>query len=166
MICAQLSSHADPPTEVPPGQAWTTLLQRELDHLFKVALLLSADGEVAETCLNLAIQSIDCSQPPSAESSRFLKTSVALVSIQRTMSSFFLRNISSALHLIPLDLRPVLRMELTARVCFVTRALLGYPAEWCAEVLGIDKTGIALLFGRAAAQLAATRNLTLSNTFE
>lgn len=51
------------------------------------------------------------------------------------------------------SLQPVIEMERCPRICFVLRMLLGYTTALCAQMLGMEESGIRMLFQIAVIEL-------------
>src|SRR5258707_3048617 len=69
-------------------ERWKDLFQANLDALFELALLLTADPREAEANLALAIDALDCSKPPEENASKVLQIAVARQSIRNAGPGF------------------------------------------------------------------------------
>jgi hypothetical protein len=130
-------------------QKWSTLLTTNLNSLFELALLSTADPQMAEAILASCIDSVDISSQPDLKS---LQTAVALHSI-RSEGIDSPTAIVNARSMIRSALRPILQLERLPRICFVFRMMNGYATSTCAAMLTIDDNAVRMLVSRAILQL-------------
>jgi len=131
---------------------WRTFFQVHCDALFQTALLLSADPEDAEASIAATLDTVDVSKPPVESQVLMLQEKLARRAIQNAQATAFPK-ISEARSLLQVDLQPVLLIERLPRVCFVLRTLLGYATSTCAQMLGVEESGVKTLLRIAISQL-------------
>jgi hypothetical protein len=132
------------------GQRWGNLFTANLNSLFELALLFTADPHIAEVSLASAIDTIDISSQPDCGS---LRNAVAIHSIRNTGIDSSTEMIK-ACSMIRSALRPILHLERSPRICFVLRVMTGYATSACAGILGVDENAVILLFQTAILQLS------------
>ena len=133
-------------------ETWKEVFQANLDALFQMALLLTADSQEAEANLATVISALDFSKQPDEGAFAVIQTALARQSIGSggIISS---TGVTKARSMLQSGLLPVLQLERIPRVCFVLRMLFGYATSACAGMLGIDEDGVKLLLRVAALQL-------------
>jgi hypothetical protein len=114
---------------------WEDVFQANLDALFQVALLLTADPQEAEANLTCVINALDFSKQPDENALAILQTAVAQQSLGSggAMSS---AGVAQARSMLQPGLRPILQLERSSRVCFVLRMLLGYATGHSSRTVG------------------------------
>jgi hypothetical protein len=137
-----------------PRQTWADLWQANLNALFQMALLLTADPREAEENLIGVIETVDMSQQPGDDALATLQMAVARHAIRR-LEAGLRRGIAEARSMLQADLLPVLQVEPYPRFCFVLRILVGYATSTCAGMLGVNEGTVSLLL-RASLYIAAT----------
>jgi hypothetical protein len=133
-------------------ETWTNLFRTNLDALFQLALLLTADSLEAEANLATVISTLDFSRQPDEDALAVLQTSVAQQSIG-SRGAVSLAGTVEARSMLQAGLLPVLQLERWPRVCFVLRMLLGYATSACAGMLGIEEDGVKVFLRVAVLQL-------------
>jgi hypothetical protein len=133
-------------------QTWKDVFQDNLDALFQMALLLTADPHEAEADLASVINTLDMSRPPDEDGLAILQTAVAQRSVKSggVISS---AGVAKAYSMLQAGLRPVLQLERFPRVCFVLRMMLGHATATCAGMLGMDEGAVTVLLRIAILQL-------------
>src|SRR5713101_4181083 len=109
-------------------ERWKELFQANLDMLFELALLLTADPLEAEANLAGVIDALDLSKQPEDDALAVIQTALVRQTIGSggAISSAGAAGAQSMLH--P-GLLPVLQLERFPRVCFVLRMLFGYATS-------------------------------------
>jgi len=141
-------------------ERWKDLFQANLDTLFELALLLTADPQEAEANLAGVIDALDLSKQPEEDALAVIQTALVRQTIRRTRV-FSSAGAAGAQSMLQPGLLPVLQLERFPRVCFVLRMLFGYATSACAGMLGIDEGGVKVLLRVAVLQL---HNATLSTS--
>ena|ERR1700730_15024529 len=141
------------PSKTGSQDTWKNVFQANLDALFQLALLLTADAQEAEKCLEGAIHTVDFSKQPDEDALVLLQTAVARQSIGSSGITISPAGVAEARSMLQPGLLPVLQLERFPRVCFVLRMLVGYATSACARVLGIDEGGVTVLLRIAVLQL-------------
>lgn len=134
---------------------WRKFFQVHSDALFQTALLLSADPDEAEASMAATLDTIDLSKPPAESEVLTLQEGLARRTIQNAQASASPK-VSEASSLLQVGLQPVLLIERLPRLCFVLRTLLGYATSTCAQMLGLEETGVRTLLRIAMLQLHST----------
>lgn len=116
---------------------WKEFFGTNLNALFQIALLLSADPEIAEASLLGAINDIDPSQLPREDELAVVQTAVCKRSIGSESVSE--GAITKARTVLQRRLWPILQLESSPRACFVLRMLVGCGISSCAQMLGIEE---------------------------
>jgi hypothetical protein len=142
---------------------WKDVFQANLDPLFELALLLTADPQKAETNLAGIINTLDFSKQPDEDVLAVLQTAVARQSVG-SGGGISSAGAAEARSMLQPGLLPVLQLERPSRVCFVLRMLLGYATSACAGILGIDEGGVKLLLRVAVLQLHHARSMHVAET--
>ena len=142
---------------------WKDVFQANLDTLFQLALLLTAEPQEAEANLTGVINALDFSKQPDEDALAVLQTAVAQQSIGSggVISS---AGAAEARSMLQPGLLPILQLERSARVCFVLRMLFGYATSACAGRLGIDEGAMKLLLRGAVLQLHHARSGHIAKT--
>jgi len=133
-------------------ERWKDLFQANLDALFELALLLTADPQEAEANLGGTIDTLDFSKQPNADALAVIQTALARQSI-RSGEIISSAGVAGARSMLQPGLLPVLQLKRFPRVCFVLRMLFGYATSACARMLGIDEGGVKVLLRVAVFQL-------------
>jgi len=141
-------------------KTWSDVFRTNLDALFQLALLLTADPREAESNLSTVVRTLDFSKQPDEDALAVLQTELARQSIGSGGAVSWAGTLE-ARSMIHAGLLPVLQLEHRPRVCFVLRMLLGYATSACAGMLGIDEGGVKVLLRVAVLQL---HNATLSTS--
>ncbi len=137
-------------------QEWKAFLQVHCSSVFQTALLLSADGHVAEAALVDSISDLDLSNQPEIHSLEIWDRAVMTRSIAaRERAS--LDEGSMARTMLQSGLWPVIEIERHPRICFVLRVLLGYSAAFCAQTLGIADSEVHTQLQKALTELCRIR---------
>lgn len=131
---------------------WREFFKANCAALFQTALLLTADPEEAEATVIGAIDSLDVSVSPDWTALAAVQESVArqtmLIRTPRDPSK-----LSAAQVMLPNELRPILQIDPSSRVCFVLRMLLGYATSSCARMMGVEEAAVKTLLRIAILQL-------------
>jgi hypothetical protein len=133
-------------------QEWKDFFKLSCSALFQTALLLTADAVTAEAVLTKGIEETELSSPPEQTSLAAWQEAVVMQSIETTLHSTFTPEPLMRFMLQP-GLQPVIEIERRPRICFVLRMLLGYTTAFCAQMLGIEESGVRMLFHMAVVQL-------------
>ena len=133
-------------------ETWKDVFQANLDTLFQLALLLTADSQEAEDSLAAVIGTIECSKETDEDALAVIQAALARQSI-RSGGIISSAGVAGARLMLQPGLRPVLQLERFPRVCFVLRMLFGYTTSACARMLGIDEGGVKVLIRIAVLQL-------------
>jgi len=105
---------------------------RALSRAFTTALLLTANTERAEAAV---LDGINALHPGEASPEKlFLEVAAAAFAAGRG-SARRLQELECAASVLPPELRPVLRLPLNLRQCFVLRVLMSLSRESCARLL-------------------------------
>jgi len=120
--------------------------------LFQTALLLTADAVTAEVALAKSIEDFDISNSPGQTGVAAWERATAMRSIEIAQSSPSIPDPMTRTMLQP-ALQPIIEIERFPRICFVLRLLLGYTTALCAQMLGIEESGVRMLFQMAVIQL-------------
>jgi len=133
-------------------EAWKGVFQVNLDALFQMALLLTADAHEAEANFATVISTLDLSKRPDDDALAVIQAALVRQSIGsgRIISS---AGVAGARSMLQPGLLPVLRLERFPRVCFVLRMLFGYATSACARMIGLDEGGVKVLIRVAVLQL-------------
>jgi hypothetical protein len=132
-------------------ETWKELFQANLDALFQMALLLTADPQEAEVYLETVITNLDFSKQPDGDALAVLQTALARRIGSAGASSS--NGVAEARSMLQPGLLPVLQLEPLPRVCFVLRMLVGFATSACARMLGIDEGGVRALLRVAVLEL-------------
>ena len=143
-------------------KTWKDVFQTNLDALFQLALLLTADSREAEANLATVVSTLDFSKQPDEDALAVLQTAVAQQSIESRGAIFSAGTVEARSMLQP-GLLPVLQLERSPRVCFVLRMLLGYATSACAGMLGIEEDGVKVLLRAAVLQLHHARSMHIAD---
>jgi len=133
-------------------EKWRDFFKLNCNALFQTALLLTADPVTAEAALAKSIDELDMSRSPEQVSFAAWEQSVVMRSIETQQVSSSGADSTARLMLQP-ELVPVIQIDSWPRMCFVMRKLLGYTTALCAQMLGIEESGILILFQTAVIQL-------------
>lgn len=133
-------------------ETWKDVFQANLDALFQLALLLTADPQEAEANLETVITNLDFSKQPDDDALAVLQTAVARQSIG-SGGAISSNGVAKARSMLQPGLLPVLRLERLHRVCFVLRMLVGFATSACARMPGIEEGGVRVLLRVAVLQL-------------
>jgi hypothetical protein len=128
------------------------VFQANLNTLFQLALLLTADSQKAEVSLATVISTLDFSKQPDEDALAVIQTALArqIIGSGGIISS---AGLAGARSMLQPGLLPVLQLERFPRVCFVLRMLLGYTTSACAGMLSIDEGSVKVLLRVAVLQL-------------
>ncbi len=130
-------------------QGWLELFRANLNELFELALLLTADPLRAEAGVTRSIESLDVFAQPDI---KILKKTVALHSTSEGSVRSTLGT-SHARSMLRQGLWPVLQVARSPRACFVLKVLMGYGTSACAGMLGIEQHAISTLLRMAILRL-------------
>ena len=133
-------------------EKWRDFFKLNCNALFQTAMLLTADKLAAEVALLGSIDALAMSSPPGQHSLAAWHRVVALRSIETSPLSSSAVDPATRFMLHP-GLLPVIEIERSQRICFVLRMLLGYTTAVCAEMLGVEESGVRMLFQMAVLQL-------------
>jgi hypothetical protein len=142
------SSYSNPKN----GRAWMAFISVNCAALFQTALLLAADVEIAESAILAAVVKVDISRLPGSDELFFLQRTVATETLKRIRSNLEPAS-ENASPFVQTGLRRVLRLEQSARICFVLRILLGYSSSSCAKTLGLQEETVSALLSVATGEL-------------
>src|SRR5258706_12648171 len=106
-----------------------------LCRAFRASLLLTGNAGQAEAALLDAIRSTD--REESSDRMLFSRAAMAALSLSREAPART-EDLEHASALLPLELRPVLRLSVEPRHCFVLRVLAGMSREECSRLLHRD----------------------------
>ena len=136
-------------------ETWKDVFQANLDALFQLALLLTADSQEAEANLATVISTLDFSKQTDKDALAVIQGALVRQSIGSggIISLAGAAGAAGARSMLQSGLLPVLQLERLPRVCFVLRMLFGYATSACARILGIDECGVRVLLGVAVLQL-------------
>jgi hypothetical protein len=137
-------------------QTWKDLFQANLDALFEMALLLTADPQEAEVTLTRVIDTVDMSRQPGERGLAILQAAVAQQSIKGS-GAIASGGVEEARSMIQSGLRPVVQLERVPRACFVLRIMFGYATATCARMLGVEEGAVKVLLRIAILQLHHAR---------
>jgi hypothetical protein len=140
------------PTPTDRPCSWSSLLKANCNSLFQIALLLSADPEVAEASVIATIEAVDISCPPGQEELANLQQSVATKTLER-LGAASRSHLPAAQSMLQAGLWPLLQVEQSARICFVLRVLLRCAISSSAQMLGIEEGDAKVLLQIALVQL-------------
>jgi hypothetical protein len=144
-------------------ERWKERFQANLDALFELALLLTADPQEAEANLAAAVNTLDFSKQPDEDAFAVLQTALARQSIG-SGGAISSAGAAEARSMLQPGLLPVLQLERAPRVCFVLRMLFGYATSACAGMLGVDEGGVKLLLRVAVLQLHHAHSMHIPET--
>jgi hypothetical protein len=133
-------------------EKWRDFFKLNCNALFQTALLLTADPVAAEAALTKSIDELDMSRSPEQVSFAAWEELVVMRSIEMQQVSSSGADSTARLMLQP-GLVPVIQIDRWPRICFVMRKLLGYTTALCAQMLGMEESGIRILFQTAVVQL-------------
>jgi hypothetical protein len=136
------------------GGEWKSFVDENSRAMFQTALLLCLDPQRAEDALINSVADFDLSRPPRSDDCLIWERAVVKLSLETSLLFSTDEFASLASPLIQRGLRPLTQIKHLPRISFVLRLLLGYTAETCAQILGIQESEIAPLTGEAAAQLS------------
>lgn len=139
-------------------QTWKDVFQANLDSLFQMALLLTADAQQAEANVAAVIHKLDFSKEPDKNSLTVIRTALARQSIASNGTASP-AGVAGARSMLQSGLLPVLQLERFPRICFVLRTLFGYATSVCAQMLGIDEGSVKVLLRIAVLQLHDARSM-------
>jgi hypothetical protein len=144
-------------------ETWKDVFQANLDALFQLALLLTADSQEAEASLATVISTADFSKQPDEDALAVIQAALARQSIGSggIISS---AGATEARSMLQPGLLPVLQLEHSSRVCFALRMLFGYATSACARMLGIDEGGVRVLLRVAVLHLHHACSLNITET--
>jgi len=133
-------------------ETWKDVFQANLEALFQLALLLTADPQDAEANLATVIRTLESSEQSDEDALAVIQAALARQSIGSggIISS---AGVAGARSMLQPGLLPVLQLERFPRVCFVLRMLVGYATSVCAGMLGTDEGGVKMLLQVAILQL-------------
>lgn len=131
---------------------WKEVFQDNLDALFQLALLLTADSQEAEAHLATVISTLDFSKQTDEDALAVIQAALARQSIG-SGGAISTAGAAQARSMLQPGLLPLLQLERLPRVCFVLRMLFGYATATCARMLGIDEGGVRVLLSIAVLQL-------------
>jgi hypothetical protein len=146
-------------------KAWKDVLETNLDTLFQLALLLTADPQEAEDNLAAIISTLDLSKQPDGDTITVIQAAVVRHSI-RSSGIISAAGVAGARSMLQPALLPVLQLEHFSRICFVLRSLFGYATSACARMLGIDEGDVRVLLGVAVLQLHHACSLRITETIQ
>jgi hypothetical protein len=132
---------------------WREFFKVNCKALFQTALLLTADALAAETALAKSIEELDTCSSPGRTSLAAWKKAVVTRSIEAAQLSSCSAPDPLTRSILQPGLQPVIEIERCPRICFVLRMLLGYTTGLCAQILGMEESGIRMLFQTAVIQL-------------
>jgi hypothetical protein len=144
-------------------ERWKELFQANLDTLFELALLLTADPQEAEANLAGVIDALDLSKQPEEDALAVIRTALVRQTI-RSGGAISSAGAAGAQSMLQPGSLPVLQLERFPRVCFVLRMLFGYATSACAGMLGIDEGGVKMLLRVAVLQLQHARSMHFAET--
>ena len=133
-------------------QQWRDFFKMNCNALFQIALLLTADAVTAEVALAKSIEDLDISNSPGQTGVAAWERATAMRSIEIAQSSPSIPDPMTRTMLQP-ALQPIIEIGRFPRICFVLRLLLGYTTALCAQMLGIEESGVRMLFQMAVIQL-------------
>jgi hypothetical protein len=139
-------------------QTWSEFWHANLNALFQMALLLTADPQEAEANLTSVIDAADMSRQPGEDALATLQTAVARYGIERA-GAIWPEGVAEARSMLQADLWPVLQVERYPRFCFVLRIIFGLATSTCAGILGISEGNVKLLLRTAVLQLHSAQYL-------
>jgi hypothetical protein len=142
-------------------ETWTDMFQVNIDALFQMALLLTADLQKAETNLAIVISTLDFSAQPDDDAIALVQAALIRQSIGGA-AAFSSAGVAEARSKLQSGLWPVLQLERMPRVCFVLRTLFGHTHSACARMLGIDEGSLREFLGVAVVQLHHARSAHVS----
>ena len=145
--------------------AWKNVFEGNLDALFQLALLLTADSQEAEANLAAVISTLDFSKQPDENALAVIRAALARQSIG-SGGIISAAGFAEARCMLQPGLLPVLQLERLPRVCFVLQMLFGYPTSVCAGRLALDEGGVKVLLGAAVLQLHHARSMHIAETKE
>lgn len=132
---------------------WRDFFKVNCKRLFQTALLLTADALAAETALAKSIEELDICSSPGRTSLAAWEKAVVTRSIEAAHLSSRTAPDPLSRSILQPGLQPVIEMERCPRICFVLRMLLGYKTALCAQMLGMEESGIRMLFQIAVIEL-------------
>jgi hypothetical protein len=144
-------------------KAWKDVLQRNLDALFQLALLLTADPQEAEDNLAAIVSTLDLSEHPDGDALAVIQAALVSHSI-RSRGIISAAGVAGTRSMLQPALLPVLQLEHFSRICFVLRALFGYATSACARMLDIDEGDVRVLLRVAVLQLHHACSLHITET--
>jgi hypothetical protein len=130
-------------------QGWVQLFRENLNKLFEVALLITADPMMAEASVTRSIEDLDFSMAPDIHT---LQDGVVFHSIKIDGTSSE-TGATVARSMLRKELWPVLRVTRAVRACFTLKVLMGYGRLACARMLGIDEQLMTALLKIAILQV-------------
>ena len=130
---------------------WETVPAANLNSLFELGLLSTAQPQSAQASLLISISSNYIASQPDMVG---LRAAVASHSIRSGVidSPTELINASS---MIRRALRPIIQLGCFPHICYVLRMLVGCATSRCAAMLGIDDTALSVVLGAAILQVQA-----------
>ena len=138
--------------------AWKNVFEGNLDALFQLALLLTADSQEAEANVAAVISTLDFSKQPDEDALAVIQAALARQSIG-SGGIISAVGFAEARCMLQPGLLPVLQLERLPRVCFVLQMLFGYATSACAGRLGLDEDGVKVLLRVAVLQLHHARSM-------
>jgi hypothetical protein len=144
-------------------KTWKDVLQTNLDALFQLALLLTADPQEAEDNLAAIISTLDLSKQPDGDALTVIQAALVRHSI-RSSGIVSAAGFAGTRSMLQPGLLPVLQVEHFSRICFVLRTLFGYATSVCARMLGIDEGDVRVLLRIAVLQLHDACSLHITQT--
>jgi hypothetical protein len=134
------------------GRGWIAFIKVHCAALFQTALLLAANGEIAESGLLAAVEGVDISRPPAPDEFFVLQRAVAIQTLKRIKSNPDATSANTPSFL-QVGLRPILQLDPPPRICFVLCLLLRYTPSACAQMLEIQEEAVRELLLQATGEL-------------
>jgi hypothetical protein len=144
-------------------ETWKDVFQANVDALFQLALLLTADPQEAEANLASVINTLESSKQPDQEALAVIQATLARQSIASggIISS---AGVAGARSMLQPGLLPVLQLQHFPRICFVLRMLFGYATSACAGMLGIGESAVKVFLRIAVLQLHHASSMHIAET--
>jgi hypothetical protein len=120
--------------------------------MFQTALLLSLDPLQAEAALIASVAEFDLARPVRNDDFLIWESAVVKLSVGTSLGLSTNERATLVWPLLQPGLRPLTQISHLPRMSFVLRLLLGYSAETCAQILGIERSEIAVLIADAVHQ--------------
>ena len=127
-----------------------------LNRAFTTALLLTASVAQAEAAL---LEGISALQPGEASEDNLCLEAILAAVAPKRHETGLATGTEDARSFLPPGLAPVLELAPDLRQCFVLRALMSMPREFCSRLLRLDVGEVDENLGRAAQALAQIANV-------